>query len=347
MTFDPLEPEVGRGGVPRDRWDRALLKPRGINARAPYTAASSLADYVSNMRGIYTWEKRYLARGLGIRPDLAILAGAETYNTSFEDIDHDTVENKASGRRLDEIITRAMDAVQIHQKADLGTAGHALTEPGAEARGAFVPDVLRSEVDAWWRAMRGLRIVATEVFTACDALAAAGTFDHLVDGTGIPPSMTLGVDCTGTLIVVDKKFGKLKLAPFEVQAAVYANGEVYGTGDELDQRWTFEEKYGMPVNTQVGLIAHIPFGEAEAKLYPIDLREGWRGAQLAVEVRGWQRKGGTFNKPLDANELARRAAEALLADITTAEEASAIWRQFEDVWTERLTEVARAHLQGH
>lgn len=340
--FDPLD-LVSRDGVPRDRWDRPLLYPRGVPTRVPYASASSLADYISNLRGIYTWEKRYLARGLGQRPDLAMLAGAETYSTGFED--QDVGENKESGRRLDEIIGRALDHVRLHQKADLGTVGHALTNPGAREAGAVAPDVLAPEVAAWDRAIRGLTIVATEVFIANDHLMAAGTFDHLVRGDDIPASMTHGVDCSGTLVVVDKKFGKLKPGPFSVQTAVYAGGEVYGLGEQMDVRQTFEEKYGLPVNQKVGLIGHIPFGKAKAEFHPVDLVAGREAAEHAAWVRGWQKSNDQLRTPLDTDELARRRAEALLVDISTPEEASAIYNEFADVWTDRLTEVGRKALQ--
>src|SRR5688500_8931273 len=86
--------DVGRGGVPRDGYDRALLVPRGLTTRTPYTSASALADYISNPYALHRWEKRYLARGLGMREDLAALAGAETYNTGFAE--EDQKENRES-----------------------------------------------------------------------------------------------------------------------------------------------------------------------------------------------------------------------------------------------------------
>lgn len=296
---DPLEDlPVGRGGVPRDGKGNALLKPRGLPFRTPYTSASSLADYVSNLRGVYTWEKRYLARGLGMREDLAALCGAEVYSTGFGMPDVD--ENKASGRRLDEYIQRALDTARVHEKADYGTAGHLLTEPGQVQAGGYVPERMRPDVDAWWKAMAGVPIVATELFVANDGLMVAGTFDHLVDGDAIA-KVHPELECEGTLLVLDKKFGKTKPGSFAIQTAVYAGAELYSTED--DTRMTFEEAFGRPVNQKWGIIAHIPAGTGTAALYPVDLVDGKRAAAAAVWVRDFQKRNDQLRPALDSNAL--------------------------------------------
>src|SRR5680860_47061 len=121
------EPE---GEVFRDQ-GRPVLVPRSVSPSAGikvvYTRASSMAEYVSDSQHFHKWEMRGLARGLGIREDLAALAASETYCSGLTNVP-ERGEKARSGRRLDAIIERAHDAVRWHEKADYGTAFHAHTE---------------------------------------------------------------------------------------------------------------------------------------------------------------------------------------------------------------------------
>jgi len=333
--IDPLTDEpIGRGGVRRDRYDNALLFPRGIPKRVPYTSASSMADIISSQYAIHLWEKRYLARGLGMREDLAALCGAEVYTTGFglEDIG----ENKASGRRLDEHIRRALDTARVHEKADYGTAGHLLTEPGQIEAGGYVPERMRADVAAFQKAMRGLPILATELFVANDRLMSAGTFDHLLDGD-IIAEVHPELETQGTVVVQDKKFGKLKPGAFAVQMAVYATSELYDT--ETDERMTFEEAFGKPMNTRWGITAHIPAGEGRCDLLPTDLTDGLAAAEHAIWVRAWQKRNDQLRKPLDTNALESAAARRAVLTARSREELSHLYGKFEDVWTDELTQL--------
>lgn len=343
MLTDPLADhgEVGRGGVRRDRYGRALLKMRGGDIRVPYTSASSLSDYITNPYAMHKWQMRYLARGLGIREDLAALAGAETYSTGFGEWDTDA-DNKVSGRRLDDIIARALDTARQHERADYGSAVHLLTEPGAEAAGAAVPARMRGDVDAFWRATRGMTIVATELFVANDELMAAGTFDHLLDGDDFADLPQFkGVEVAGTLLVTDKKTGRLKGPEASVQTAVYAGGELYDA--ETDERTTFEERFGKPVSQQVAILFWIPAGQQQAIPFPLNLVEGREAALHAVWVRDWQKRALALGQGIDTEEMARERARSYL-QVADPSQFEAIWREFEDVWTDDLTALANGRL---
>jgi hypothetical protein len=235
-----------------------------------YTRASYLSDFVTDpsKTGLHIWELRYLARGLGLRPDLARLAAVETYNTGLEQ-DPKAAENRASGKRLDDIIERAQDAAKIHEKADYGTAVHAITEPG---NGNPVPLELIADVESWAEAMKGAEIVQTEVFTANDRVMAAGTFDHLAQiylpGYG--------------LVVLDKKTGKIKPHENLIQLATYANADIYD--------WATDTRRPMPegLNRSVGIVAQIEAGKGRTRLFKADLDYGWHMAKVAAEVRDFR-----------------------------------------------------------
>lgn len=277
MTESFFDEVVGRGGVPRDGFGNALILPRGATSDrlVPYTPASGLASAIADESHIHRWEMRYLAKGMGQSPDLCALAAAEPYSTGLS---NPTVgrAKSASGRALDSIIERALDRVGIHEKADYGTAVHAWTEPDNQEP---IPiqravDDVQSFRDAIAR--NGIRIIATEVFTANDEVRAAGTFDHLcwVPGYGI--------------VICDKKTGKMNPHEFGVQLSVYANGEVYDS--ETRARRTLEDLAGGPVNRDVGIVFEIADGRT--RLREVDLERGWRGAKAAAAARDYQAEDG-------------------------------------------------------
>jgi hypothetical protein len=265
---------VGRGGKPN-------LKAKPV----PYTRVSTYADALSDAGGLVKWSKWHLALGLGRNPDLAALAG--TYGPTVDDL------SRRDKQELDSIIDRAHDRSGGNVKADYGTAVHAYTEPDAQN----VPDPfdgdataederLRAELMASIAAdsaaylaaldLYGLETVETEQFVVNDELQAAGTFDHTVrlardlvfDDVTIP---------AGTVLVLDKKTGKLHLDTQCVQLAVYANAKRYDpeTG----------ERAPLDVSTDYAILAHTPKGTARCDLYLIDIRIGWAAAKVAGKVR--------------------------------------------------------------
>jgi hypothetical protein len=342
--IDPLEDhaEIGRGGVRRDRWGRALLFMKGTKIRAPFTSASSLSDYISNPYALHRWQQRYLARGMGMRPDLAALAAAETYTTGFGQ--EDTQANRDSGRNLDKIIERALDVAKVYERADWGTAVHKLTEPGQAQLGSVValPE-MKPDVDSWWRETRGITIVATELFVANDEFMAAGTFDHLFDGDD--PALAhqiherTGVDVTGTLLIVDKKTGVIHAPETSVQESVYAGGELYDR--DTEERTTFAERFGKPVNQEVAIFAHVPAQRGETHLYPLDLVAGREAARHAVWVRDWQKNALALRPALDTALLTQVRLVRLITHSTSVAEITALWHEYQDVWHDILTEAAQ------
>lgn len=264
---------IREGGMP-------MLIPRGLEStgiRSAYTRASGLAEYVdASKEHIHRWEMRYLAKGLGRRPDLAALAAVETYSTGVTDAVYGR-EKSMSGKRLDSIIERALDGVRIHEKADRGTTVHAATEPGGPPPEA-VPAELRGAVQAWWDTNRRecIEVVGTETFTANDVTMSAGTFDHLVRVPGHP----LLTD----YVVADKKTGRYSPFEWSVQISSYARGEVYDTSTDRRIPWPGK------INLDWGLVWQIDCepgtpDDQRVKLHILDLQFGWRMAQIAAEVR--------------------------------------------------------------
>lgn len=338
MTFDPLVEERVAPGVVVGRSGNGnpLIVPRGEVALVEYDRASNLADYlVKDIFGIKTWEKRLLLEAAAKNPDITALAAVEGYNTGLGLVQPllSPDENKASGRRLDELIARLEDRIGMHEKANMGTVAHAATEPGFTG---VVHPLVQDAVNAIHELSAGLEIIATEVFVANDELRSAGTFDHayyiadqaLARELGEVFSKTCGfeVDLTGALIG-DKKTGKnCHIGEFEVQVGgTYAHGEVYLgppiLGDEdhpdggkvvIDQRLTLEEYFGGPVNRTTGLLVHASTtGSPRPRVLPLDLQRGRDLASMAACVRDARNMMDKIGIPkkLDMSVLSKRVVE--------------------------------------
>lgn len=250
-----------------------LLIPDGMPAdspvRAAYSRASGLADYLTDNSFLHQWKTRYLVRAMGTYTDLQELAASETYHTGLEPLD--VAEKRQSGKRLDAIAERALDRMKIHEKADYGTAFHALTEPGNTGA---VSERMKPDVDSFTEMCRALAmvIVGTEAFTANDLTMTAGTFDHLVRFPGEPqlPGLLIG----------DKKTGRVDPLHWAVQLATYANGKPYDLDRHVRTPWPDE-----PLNLQWGVMLHTPALSGKTTVYLVDIHEGWRLALLASAVR--------------------------------------------------------------
>lgn len=330
-------------GPARDRWGRPLLIPRGgaESDRRSYTRASSLADMLEDFSNLHTWEKRYLAVGLSRRMDLVRLAAAEPYTTGFDK--GDEKENRQSGHRLDEIIGRALDVAKIHEKADYGTAIHARTEPGND--GTDPDDGQALEVQSFWGLMKdmGVTLIATELFTANDHVWTAGTFDHLMY---VP---TVGI------VVGDKKTSSKPKGTYDVQAAVYAYGDIYDVA--TDQRVTLEEfvaSIGWDpalIRRDIGYLIWVKNGCTQMR--ELDLLAGWRSAKIAAnEVRDFHRKKGVAKDK--TTELIKGAAAqratllTRIVETPTIDHLTALWNNpaAQSIWTDEHTVAAKARKEA-
>lgn len=331
-------------GPARDRYGRPLLIPRGGTEedRRWYTRASSLGEMLEDKYNVHKWELRYLAVGLSRRMDLVRLAAAEVYTTGFDKVDDKT--NRASGKRLDEVIERALDTAKIHEKADYGTVVHARTEPDNE--GDDPDDMQVVDVDAWWDCMKrlGAVILGTELFTANDEIWVAGTFDNLIyiPGYGI--------------VITDKKTSRDPKESYDVQLSDYANSDLYDP--ETDQRMTLEEYIASKgwdpalLRRDVGLLFWIKNGRCTA--HEVDLVKGYESAKIAaLHVRDVHRKkkrqADDVTSKIEATVAEQR--DRLMAAIQQApsmDNLLYIWNNptAQAIWTDEMTAAATARKEA-
>lgn len=328
-----------------------LLIPRGVEItgnrdiddanRVAYTRASGLADVLEEFGFLWKWKMRGLAKGLADSMDLVRLVAAEDYTTGFTD---DEQANRAAGRRIDEVIERAMDRSGTDMKADYGTAIHARTEPGNE--GTDPDEKQRLDVASCWDLWKTLGVVhlGTEVFTACDETRSAGTFDHLsyVPGLGV--------------VVTDKKTSSKAKQNYDVQLGGYSRSDVYDP--QTDERLTLEEYIEAQgwdprlLNRSVGIIWWVKDGRTQAR--QLDLDNGFKWAKVAAQIRDERRPQAARVAKDVTKSLAKGAEEqraSLLAAISasnTLESLVGIWNHptAQAIWTEAHTTAAIARKEG-
>ena len=247
--------QTSADNIKRDRWGRPMIVPPGGGKPVGYTRVSTLAKALDNKDALMRWKQRQTAIGMGKRPDLASMAAA----------------CEGDNRQLDDVVEQAMTAAESERAANIGTTLHRLTEM-IDAGGT--PNNLHghmADLTAYQQAMAGITIKATEQFVVTDEVQAAGTFDRLVE---LPD---------GRVVVADIKTGQHEPKyphASTIQIAVYAHGTLYD-GDQ--GRLANLAESG--VSQDVGLLIHLPAGQARCDLYLLDLNIGWNLARTAVAVR--------------------------------------------------------------
>src|SRR4249920_2238364 len=269
--------------VDRERGRPKIKQPDG--SVETYSRISTFAKALDNGYGLVEYKQRHTAVGIARRPDLAAMAAG---------LDPSDAEH------LDPIIDSALDYAGANAKANYGTAVHTFTEPNALD---YAPDSMKPDIAAYFAELEreGITVLATELFVVNDTYKAAGTLDHIY----LHPRY--GV------VVGDKQTGTLRYPCHAIQVAMYANSQRYdvATGERspiIDG-----------LNLEVGLIVHIPNGEARCEFIPRNIRRGYDAAATAAVTRKWQTEK---EKPFVIDQTAAaidNLAEGGLIDPLTAQ----------------------------
>ena len=331
--------------VERDGQGRPLIEQGDGTVRA-YTRASGLGDYLTDDSFLTSWKLRYLAVGLGRRPDLAALCAIETYNTGFHE--PPAAQKSASGKRLDGYIGRALDYMRIDERADHGSVVHGITETGYEG---YVPINAIREKAAFYACLAKNQIVrlGSEMFTVNDELRVAGTFDHLM------------YHPVYGIFIGDTKNGRnSNNLGFSIQFANYANSDLYSWVDGVGWvRQTLEDyvatrfpeiwaKTGQ-INREVAVLFAVKDGECKTK--DVDIVWGYDMACLAAEVRDARdAESGRVTMSKTVLKVAGKEAEKLIEPALiewietcdTVEMLRLLWQEHKEWWTPQLTNAAAA-----
>lgn len=252
----------------RDRWGRPLIVPPGGGKPVGYTRATTVAKTLDDEGSLTAWAQRMTAAGLVRRPDLYALIGTKLGPSG--DIP------EAAKKAVQELCDQAKEAAAASSAANLGTALHGYTEQydiGIVPHS--IPEQFKADIDAYRRTVEPFEVLAVEQFVVLDDHQVAGTLDRL---WRLPD---------GRVVIADLKTGQnldYSWRSIAVQLAIYANGQRYRDG--LRSPLWVDGK----VDTDLGIVIHLPVGRGECTLYEVDLRAGTIALQHSIWARNWRKR---------------------------------------------------------
>lgn len=253
--------------VPRDRYGRPMVVPPKGGKPVPYTRTTTVAGSLDDGTALVAWKLRMAAAGLSMRPDLLLAVAAAR-------------EDKLA---MDALVEDSINAAGGSTAATIGTAVHALTEKLDRGQDlGIIPQDYVADIQAYAEATKHFENVNIEQFCVLDKYKIAGTPDRVVR-------------YKGELFISDLKTGSISYpGKIAMQLAVYANGLPYDPATATRGSWG-------DVNTERGIIVHLPAGSGKCELHFVDIKEGWKGIQLAMKVRSW-RDTKKLTTPIKENE---------------------------------------------
>jgi hypothetical protein len=227
-----------------------IVPPKG-GKPVPYTRTTTVAGSLDDGTALVAWKLRMAAAGLTLRPDLLLAASAHR-------------DNKLE---MDKLVEDAMEAAGATRQANIGTALHTLTEKLDRGEDlGVIPDDYVADIQAYADATKDFTNVSIEQFCVLDKFKIAGTPDRIVE-------------YKGEKFISDLKTGSISYPnKIAMQLAVYAHGLPYDPATATRGSWG-------DINTEKGIIVHLPAGGGECTLHFVDLVHGWKGIQLAMKVR--------------------------------------------------------------
>jgi len=250
-----------RQEAPKDRWGRYLIASPDGKQRG-YTRVTTISSTTDDTNALKQWANRMVVTGLVNRSDL--LAQAST-----------KLDDKGA---LNKICDEAITAGGGSSRANLGTVLHSITEQIDLGKTPQILPGLQADVNAYSAELKRCNIKILQDYIEAvvinDTLEYAGTLDRIVE-----------VD--GTKYIADLKTGtdlSYSWRSISIQLNAYAQAEhIYD--------WKTSTRTPMPdINRDMGIVFHLPAGEAKCELYWVDLNAGAEGLKLALEVRNWRKR---------------------------------------------------------
>ena len=267
----------------RDRWGRPMIKLPSDGSLQAYTRVTTLSKACDTEGGLTKWKMRLTVIGLMRRPDLQALASVADPNDKTT---------------LSDIAEQAFEFAGASNRANLGTALHALTEQHDLGMPTDVLPALAADLAAYKAAMsdHGLRVNPKwiERFVVVDELQVAGTADRYV----MCPD--------GKIRVFDIKTGtdlSYSWRSIAVQLGCYANGLCYDVA--TGARTPLPDN----IDRDHGIVCHLPAGEGRCDMYYVDIKEGYTiGAPMSQLLMQW-RKRKDMHRKIEPGELGSPSPE--------------------------------------
>ncbi len=252
--------------IPRDRWGRPTLPhPFPDGELLWHHRPSSIGKIVDDTYNLDQWQKRMVIVGACQRPDLLALA---------DTLDPDDRNDK---RQLNKLASEFQEAAKASKGANTGTALHSYTEQIDAGKDVTPLPMFVDDLEAYRKGLADHSIEIDphwmERFVVWSDKRIAGSCDRYVMWNG-------------RMVTFDLKTGASNPADFSLvsyaaQLASYAN---------CTHAWDGVHSEALPeIDTEVGLIGWLPAGKGHFEVIEVDLTEGARIVDLALDVY-WTRK---------------------------------------------------------
>lgn len=287
ITFD--EPAI-RTEPRRDQWGRYLVVPPGKSKPIGYTRVTTVAKTLDDGGGLLPWKATLAMTGLmrrqGLRGKFEALMSQHPDKGPW----YGSTDSKKQAKKLVEECAKAGGSTD---RADLGTALHSIVEQINKGQAPLmVQPETQADTDAYRAATEDMIIDARfcELVVVLDEWRVAGS----------PDMLRVAVPGLGEDVVADLKTGDnldYSWQSIAVQMAAYANASSVYIQGNADDGSEDERSLMPPISRDVGLVIHLPAGQARCDLYTVDLASGWKAFQRSMWTRDW-RKNKTLAKPL-------------------------------------------------
>lgn len=345
----PLPPEAPRFKPKWNRWKQYTLPDPATGRETAAPRATTIAGTLDDKYNLGRWQTRMAVAAVlkalqaqaapvtdppaagGKADQLALLA-----HTLLGQLDG-TVDAK-----VNDTIDRIVDLCGGRDAAEFGTAVHAWLEAVdlGMVRPRDVPAIFQPHLQRYRQLLKqhGLEAVPEYVerivFNDAGTERVVGTLDRIYR-----------VRATGELILGDLKtsksldFGWLEYA---IQLSLYCDARLMLMVDGSD--W----EPMPPLNAKMALLVHVPSDNPSAGVVvPFDMAYGRAGAVTAMDVRGLRRgaaKAVPYKHAIpipSKDSLLWCDARHAIQDISDPSELATIWEQYQDVWTDDLTQLGR------
>lgn len=284
-------PVFGKPKRDFDRDGRKRPRIKGLDGTTrSYARVTTFIDCLEDKKSLNDWDKRMVLIGAldGTVAQRNSLAKAVKAAAAVED--KNTLNDLAEDCK-----TRA----RASEKATDGTATHTLTElldSGRPLPDGLDPETL-ADLGAYQQGTVGLKALGIEEKVVNDTYQTAGTYDRTFQvqpGFGWPDWLV------GRVVVGDLKTGRVDygLAKMAMQLGLYANSVRYDPDTH--------EREALGADLGIGLILHLPAGEARLDVYALDIQFGYMAVDLAHRVRLFRnaaRRTGEFSQLVNSVDL--------------------------------------------
>jgi hypothetical protein len=324
----------------RDEYGRYILPDPTSGLCRSFTRATTIAHTLDDEFHLTQWKRRMVLQGVASDPSL--IADVPNLIERMEEAGDNWRETKAIKAILDDRCDTAAEKAGANKGSQFGTLLHTITEYDDAGRydeiEHLVPENLIPDLEAYRETMRKSGLYCPpeyiERIVVNSAVDGAGTFDRLIQ----MPDGQLVIGDLKTQKTVD--FGFLSMC---IQLAEYSNADAM-LNNETGELEPMLEPMPENLNKNIGIIMHLPVGQATCTLYKLDLATGWVAAQLAHQARTLRSRSKALGQVYTPPRKDGATGEHLLYLIRSAghpDALIALWRDAGDMWTDLHTQAAR------